>query len=343
MITTILTPIDGSVHARAALDLSLDLAKEYNAKLILLHVGMRDRNVPEDLYETASRELTQAEERGEETGIHPHPYRHIRVMEYLGHTLVRDAKKAADSRGIKTSEAVVDFGDAGERILHHAKRASADLIVMGSRGHSELEGLFLGSVSHKVFHLSPCSCITVHQTDGKLGFEGLNTIVVATDGSEHAAKAIDLASDLAARCSAKLILLHSLRGDSSVAQIRAAVGMERLSATTRQELERAEQAIEPGFGAGFKVPELSTAALKEIGEHILARGERAAKERNVQNVELRLTDEDAASAVLSTARNEHADLIAVGSRGLGEVEGLLIGSVSYKVNHAAPCNCLAVH
>ena len=53
MISTILTPIDGSGHARAALGLSIDLAKTYDARLVVLHVGMRNGNVPEDLYEAA--------------------------------------------------------------------------------------------------------------------------------------------------------------------------------------------------------------------------------------------------------------------------------------------------
>lgn len=343
MISTILTPIDGSAHARAALDLSMELAKTYEARLVLLHVGMRDGNVPEDLYEAASHELAQAEQGGEETGVYPHLSRHLRVMEYLGHMLVRQAEQAAADRGIKSTDTVVDFGGAGERILHHAKRSSADLIVMGSRGYSELEGLLLGSVSHKVFHQAPCSCITVHQTGGAAGFAGLKTIVAATDGSPHATKAIDLASDIAARCGARLILLHALHGDADAAQLCAAVDMDRLSESTRGELESARQLVASSLGGEFIPPAVSDDALKEVGDHILERGEQAAKAKGVQNLEIRLVDEPPARAILAAARSEAADLIVLGSRGLGEVEGLLAGSVSYKVNHAAPCSCMVVH
>ncbi len=343
MISTILTPIDGSAHARAALELSMDLAKAYEARLVVLHVGMRDGNVPEDLYEAASRELAQAEQRGEKTGVYPHLSRHLRVMEYFGHMVVRQAQQAAADKGIKNTDTVVDFGGAGERILHHAKQSSADLIVMGSRGYSELEGLFLGSVSHKVFHQAPCPCITVHQTDGAAGFEGIKTIVVATDGSAHAAKAIELASDIAARYGARLILLHALHGDADAAQLCAAVDMDRLSESTREELVAAQQLVASSFGGEFIAPTVSVEALKEVGNHILERGERAAKAKGVRNLELRLVDEAPARAILAAARSEAADLIALGSRGLGEVEGLLAGSVSYKVNHAAPCSCMVVH
>ena len=42
-----------------------------------------------------------------------------------------------------------------------AQDRKADAIVMGSRGLSDIKGLFLGSVSHKVSHLAECTCITV--------------------------------------------------------------------------------------------------------------------------------------------------------------------------------------
>jgi len=342
MIRTILTPIDGSRHAKAALDLSIDLAKTYDARLILLHVGMRNGDVPQDLYEAAAHELSRAEQQGERTGIHPHLSEHLRVMEYLGHKVLREAQATAAERGVEASDGVIDFGDAGERILHHAKHRSADLIVMGSRGYGELEGLFLGSVSHKVFHLAPCSCVTMHRTDGESVSQGLKTIVAATDGSDHASKSIELASDLAARYGARLVLLHALRRESTTAQLRTAVDLDGLGAKTREELEMAERLVAMGSGAGLLAAPISEAALKEIGNSILKQGEAVAKSKAVEKLELRLVDEDPARAILATAQSEKADMIALGSRGLSEVAGLLAGSVSYKVNHAAPCTCLVV-
>jgi len=46
----------------------------------------------------------------------------------------------------------------------HSKKAlefAADMIVMGSRGVSDLKGLVMGSVSHKVMQLAPCTCVSV--------------------------------------------------------------------------------------------------------------------------------------------------------------------------------------
>ena len=72
-------------------------------------------------------------------------------------------------------------------------------------------------------------------------------------------------------------------------------------------------------------------------------GRRTAEAKGVQAPNLVLLGgDDPARAILKTAKREQADLIAMGSRGLGGVEGLLSGSVSYKVIHTAPCSCMVV-
>jgi len=52
-------------------------------------------------------------------------------------------------------------GDPAQRVLEHAERESVDCIVMGSRGLSDVKGLILGSVSHKVSNRAACTCISV--------------------------------------------------------------------------------------------------------------------------------------------------------------------------------------
>ena len=55
-----------------------------------------------------------------------------------------------------------------------------------------------------------------------------------------------------------------------------------------------------------------------------------------------LEDGEPATAVLPAAQDEAADLIVMGRRGLGDLAGLLLGSVSHKVSHLAACACLTV-
>jgi nucleotide-binding universal stress UspA family protein len=56
---------------------------------------------------------------------------------------------------------MVEHGDPADQIVHAAERHHADLIVMGRRGHGDLKGLLLGSVSHKVCQLADTACLTV--------------------------------------------------------------------------------------------------------------------------------------------------------------------------------------
>ena len=64
--------------------------------------------------------------------------------------------RSASEQGVKTEFAQIQ-GDPGRLICQSAKNWEADLIVMGRRGHSQLEEMFLGSVSNYVLHRSHCS------------------------------------------------------------------------------------------------------------------------------------------------------------------------------------------
>lgn len=56
-------------------------------------------------------------------------------------------------RGIE-ADVRQEFGDPGETIVRLAEEGGYDLILMGTRGLSNIEGLILGSVAHKVLHLA---------------------------------------------------------------------------------------------------------------------------------------------------------------------------------------------
>ena len=342
MIQNILTPIDGSTHAQAALELSIDLALKYDAQIVLLHIGFHE-NQSEELYNRAKRELEQAESAGQETGVDTQRSHHIQVLEYMGQMLLRDAHELAESKGVKRVETAIDYGEPGDCILHYAKQRSADLIVMGSRGFGKIKEIVLGSVSHKVFHLANCSCVTVHSSDEQPSLGGIKKILVPTDGSEQANKAVDLASDIAANYGAKLELLYVTTRGPSLKQLRDSIDMDQLSVGAREEIEAERHPVASRVSNIIIPPVISKEAAEEIGEQVLERGRQAAVDHGVANPKLVLLHSDEpARAITGAARRDEVDMIAMGSRGLSGVEGVLAGSVSYKVSHSVPCSCMIV-
>jgi nucleotide-binding universal stress UspA family protein len=166
MFNKILCPTDGSDHAYKALDLAIDMAKKYDAELVILHVPHRSENID------ALRRFAEIE------GLAPHVNTEIdrlrsmdfrisvatdsafqdsavspRLLIQIGHYIVGRAKDRAERRGLENVDALLEVGDPADRILK--------CVIMGSRGLNDLKGLFLGSVSHKVANRAPCTCIAV--------------------------------------------------------------------------------------------------------------------------------------------------------------------------------------
>jgi nucleotide-binding universal stress UspA family protein len=83
------------------------------------------------------------------------------LLTEIGKQLVERATQAAKKAGAKRVSTVLLSGDAGNAILARAKKERSHLIVLGTRGLSEIGGLLVGSVSHKVSSRSHCACLTV--------------------------------------------------------------------------------------------------------------------------------------------------------------------------------------
>jgi nucleotide-binding universal stress UspA family protein len=170
MIDTVLLPVDGSAGARKAVDFGSDLAARYGARVVLLHVLLR-RNLADaisglsDLERSAGMSLEKAfEARGDlrlSDVVHSGDTAQRQALEIVAQLVLETAEQAVRSRGVTNLRTCVVEGDPAERIIEIAERENADLIVMGSRGLSDLEGLLLGSTSHKVSHLAPCTCVVV--------------------------------------------------------------------------------------------------------------------------------------------------------------------------------------
>lgn len=173
MFENILVAIDGSDHARRATEVACDLAARYGARVVLLHV-VGNGKVPESLARMLEIEhVTEPEqpkapnvanvaggiatvERGTDSREHE-----MQMKEAIAEMLLAQAERAAKKKDVSAVSRITDYGDPVDRILECATREHADLIVMGTRGLSDLRGLLMGSVSHKICQLSDCTCVTV--------------------------------------------------------------------------------------------------------------------------------------------------------------------------------------
>ncbi len=82
--------------------------------------------------------------------------------------------------------------------------------------------------------------------------------------------------------------------------------------------------------------------LESVGQQILHSAESLTREEGLEQVDTLLEVGDVAETVFDVAKAQNADLIVLGCRGLGHMEGLLQGSVSHKVNTHAICTCITV-
>lgn len=141
MFETILLAVDGSGHARKAVDYGIDIAAKYGAKLVILTVHPPGP-LPAPLADYAAGEdLSTCE---------------------VYQRIVDDVAAEAGRQGVRDVVRLVEQGDAAAAILAAAQHHGAQLIVLGSRGMGDLKGLLLGSVSHKVSHLANRPCLIVH-------------------------------------------------------------------------------------------------------------------------------------------------------------------------------------
>ena len=143
------------------------------------------------------------------------------------------------------------------------------------------------------------------------------TILVPTDGSEHAAKALDIACDMAQRWGSKLLVLSVYRHHSMPSSTHSLVG-------------------------GAIEVEPPDATLGRLAREIMEAAVSRARERGVAQVEGLVRRGPPARTIVQVAKERGADAIAMGSRGLGDAEGFFLGSVSHKVSSLAECTCITV-
>ena len=144
----------------------------------------------------------------------------------------------------------------------------------------------------------------------------MTKLVLATDGSEGAGRALDYAVKLAAALDAELLLVA----------VAADMG---LSPAELREFLRTENA---------SLAEVLDAQAQQVLERSGAR----ARQLGARRLRTETAIGDPAETILGIAAREAADAIVVGKRGWGPLRGMLLGSVSQKLASLARCPVIVV-
>lgn len=143
-----------------------------------------------------------------------------------------------------------------------------------------------------------------------------NNILLPTDGSEHSLKAARYAAEIAEKCGSKVIIMHVLEAPVS------------------------DQPIEVGIEARIAVED--EMRVKERGRTVMERTKKIFDEADIHVVTKYFCCGRPRGAIVRTAEKENIDLIVMGSRGVGGVSRLMLGSVADGVSRQAPCPVLIV-
>jgi nucleotide-binding universal stress UspA family protein len=167
-----------------------------------------------------------------------------------------------------------------------------------------------------------------------------NTILIPTDGSIHSGRAVEVASEIAEKFGATLIVLHVL-APARMSQTRIGntehVTQSTPTAASATDLRDHLKASDHSRGVAA---EQSRQVRHAGGSEIVLQAEQIAQSKKVQKIIGKVHEGDPVETILREAEHEAVDLIVMGTRGLSDWKGILLGSVSHKVCQLADCPCV---
>jgi nucleotide-binding universal stress UspA family protein len=221
----------------------------------------------------------------------------------LGNELLEEGVNRVEGAGGVVARAHLVEGRAADEILDLAGQIGAGLVVIGSRGLGPVGRIALGSVSEAVIHHYRRPVLVLRGGEDSWPPE---RVIFGDDGSEAARAAGDLGASLCGRHGARAQVLHAY---PQLPEVDAE-------------------------GRGFD-PRIVDDELRRAEKALLQRS-RELESRLGSRPKVRLVVGDGAACLLEAAEEDAPErtLVAVGSRGLGAIGRMRLGSVSTKVVHA---------
>ncbi len=294
-LTTIIAGCDLSEPADHALERACALALQHAAKLVVVHAQANDEMQP-DAGDSAMLQML-----GEVSGA-------VKTEEAIR---LADKLAAIEARGVPT-ELISRVGPADELLAAVATERHAELIVVGTHGHTGLSRFLLGSVAASTIRHATCDVLVVRGA----GTQPFTKPLIATDFDPQSRKAISHAALICAP-EATLAVVHAW-------ELPAGSWGATLLGQARFPWSSVRDAV---------VASAQAQVAKLVAEHAAAG----------RTIHVSLVQGAPAQVVTETAEKAGHDLIAIGAHGHRGVRRLLLGSVAENVIRHSPCSVLVVH
>jgi len=158
-------------------------------------------------------------------------------------------------------------------------------------------------------------------------------------------KAAAIAAELAQADGSRIVVLHVLVRDHVSDNIKELARAEHLPGKGIESASDWVAGLPPELAESLRgraTIEDAQDDLERIGGWVVERTASALRAAGVERVETKVDDGDPAERILDHARAVSADMIVLGSRGLGNLKGAILGSVSNKIAVQAPCSVVTV-
>ncbi len=209
-----------------------------------------------------------------------------------------------------------------EALLEYVEENKPDLITIGALGLRATMGILLGGVAQNIVEYACCPVLIVRAPHKKL-----NRALLVIDGSRHSEKAVEYLAQFSLPAGIDLRVMHVLPPLDTTDLI--------------------SHAWMAGLDTPVPIPpqDIDTAALQEAegreGQALLSKTIAALRPHGLDATGVLLRG-DAATEILEYCREQEIDLVVAGCRGLSQMRGLLLGSVSRKLVHYARCSVMVV-
>lgn len=234
------------------------------------------------------------------------------------------AQKMLQERCFQTQTELI-LGYPAEIIINYAEENRPDLIVIGAKGLRSTLGILLGGVAQQVIEYAACPVLVV-----RAPYRPLSHVLLVVDGSESSLYASGYLANFPLPQRAQVTIAHVLP-PLPIYMPGNILQTWSLADDAIQELPQADDA------------QLKARQLEEErhGQDLLDQAKQLFQNTG-RPIHTQLLRGDTATEIISFVQNNQIDLIVAGSRGLSQVKGWLLGSVSRKLVHYASCSVLVV-